>query len=76
MSQNEMLFNVMNTTEATLNGTVLIDYLAIGLTDEQAASLTVTDMLGNNTAKIALDSGKIRITLTLESNDIAALLLK
>ena len=75
-SQGELLFTVMNTGSEPLRTSLSVDYRAIGLTDEQAAALSVSDMLGDTPAEAAVQEGKLHIALSLEGGAVAALLLK
>lgn len=76
MSQNEVLFTVMNTTGEPMQGSLLVDCAALGLSAERAAELTVTDMLGETPAAVTAQGDQLRITMTVAAGAAAALLLK
>ena len=75
MSQNEMLFTVMNTASDTVNGSIAVDYRTIGITDEKASALTVTDMLGDSPVSVSLNGDKLIIDLSIAGGAVASVLL-
>lgn len=75
-SQGEMLFTVMNTTNNRSDITLTVDYRAIGISEEQAANLTVSDLLNNVEATASLSDDKLLVRFALPAGEVSALLLK